>query len=361
MSRENIVVNDIEICDLTQLFCNNQKSFYLHIGNGAGALLNDDNNNMEHPLRVHRIANIIDCVFSPNILWSFYNSVLDADICHTIEQNHLSSDTILRQILALAAQYKCPIRLQVKPTAIDTQQLLKRHGFFELPTRDDAFQYIDLSKVSEDFSSSSINSVFVIRELDDSTQLDCQARKSQWGYVLCESFGFQKPHIHGPFYSDVWSRVRVGPVEPVRMFIALKNDRVVGGCQISLAHGVACLFNVTTIKSERGQGIGKALSIVAIENVRKLHYRYMLLQASDMGSPVYKKLGFKPMLSYKLFVKLGTVAWQFNLLEILLRIVGVQRLQRAISMIRKLFKMHLTLTFIVITLIAGFLAILFRQ
>ena len=263
-------------------------------------------------------------------------------------------------VLSLAFHYQCPIRAQVKPTAVNTENLLKRYGFFELPQGTDAFQFIDLYRTDQVFKSADVDSAITIHELDDATQDDCRMRKTEWGDVLCRSFGFPKPQIYGPFYSDVWSRVDVGPAQSLRMFIALKNNRVVGGCHLNLACGIASLYNVTTLKNERGQGIGKALSLIAMTIAKEAGYRYLVLQASGMGSPVYKKLGFQSIPSYKVFVKIATAAWYYKIIEFVLVLLTVQRIQRFLGAIRMLSQNVPTLTIAIIVIIGIFSAIIFR-
>ncbi|CAF0931425.1 unnamed protein product [Adineta steineri] len=180
------------------------------------------------------------------------------------------------------------------------------------------------------------------------------------GSVLCKSFGYINPETYGPFYSNVWSRVEVGSTKPLRMFITVKNDRVVGGSHVNLAHGVACLYNVTTVNSERGQNIGKALSAAAMICAKESNYRYMVLQASDMGSPVYKKLGFKPIPSYKLFIKLETAAWYFKVIEIILTIISIQRILQFIRLLKKPSKTFLSIMMIVSIVVVIFIAMVLR-
>ncbi|CAF1038895.1 unnamed protein product [Rotaria sordida] len=361
MSTMNILTKDIELSELNELFCENKKSFYLYIANYAASDGNENEQDTK-PLRFHKIENMIDCIFSPNMFWSFYNAILNTDICDTMEHYHCNDkDKIIKQILSLASDYKCPTRLQVKPSAFDTQKLLKRYGFFELPQMNDEYQYIDFYHSDNLLKYDDAKSDIKIYELDDSTQADCQLRKLEWGYVLCESFGFRNAEIHGPFYADVWSRVEVGPTKPIRMFIAVKDDRVIGGCHLTLASGIACLFNVTTLKNERGKGIGKALSLIAMVNARELNYRYMTLQASRMGAPIYKKLGFKPIPSpYRSYVKIATAAWYYKIIEMPLAMFGIQRLQRLINIIQKLSKNLLVVMMIVIIPVGILIARMFK-
>ena len=362
MTTTNLLTEDIELAELSSLFCKNQKSFHLYIANYAASNSNNnDNETAAKPLRLHKVENMVDCVFSPNMYWSFYNTILDTDICSTMKDHHYNNnDKLMEQILSLTSSYKCPVRALVKPTAINTENLLKRYGFIELPNRNDSFQYIDLLDENNVSKSMNVNPCIKIYELDDSTQDDCRMRKSEWGYVLCSSFGFRNPELYGTFYADVWQRVEVGPTKPIRMFIAIKNNRVIGGCHVSLACGVACLFNVTTLKDERGQGVGAGLSIAAIQSAKELNYRYMVLQASNMGSIVYKKLGFKSIPPYKMFIKISTIAWYFKIIETLLIIFGVERIQRFITAIQKLLSNRFTILLIIIMIIGIFIAILFR-
>lgn len=356
-----ILTQNTEAIQLTDLFCKNQRSFYQYIANYAASHDDNDDEKDTKPLRIHKINNIIDCIFSPKMHWSFYNAILDTDMCQTIKKHHSNDDDgIIRQILSLASHYQCPMRAQIKPTAIDTENLLKRHGFFELPQGTDAFQFIDFYHNDQVLKSADVHSTIRIYELDDSTQDDCRMRKTEWGDVLCQSFGFPKPQVYGPFYSNVWSRVEVGPTKPIRMFIALKNNQVVGGCHLNLACGVACLYNVTTLQNERGQGIGKALSLIAMISAKEAGYRYLVLQASGMGSPVYKKLGFQSIPPYKVFVKIATAAWYFKIVEWVLVSLTVQRIQRFFGVLRMLSYNVPILTIVMIVMIGLFLAIIFR-
>ena len=345
------------LSELTSLFCKNQHSFYSYI---AKYMVRADNEeaNSDKPLRLHTIANSIDCIFSRNHLWSFYNATLDTDIFHTIKQGGSDPNQAIQRILSLASLYKCSIRSTVKSTASDAGHLLKRYGFFELPSRSDAYQYIDFHQFDHSSKCTDLSSDIKIYELDGCTQTDCEQKKAEWGYVLCESFGMSRPELHGPFYSKIWSRVQVGPSTPVRMFFAIKNDRVVDGYHASLACGVACLCNVTTLKSERGQGIGKALSMAAMNSAQQLNYRYMVLQSSEMGSPVYKGLDFDPTPPYKVFVKLSTMAWYFKIVEVVVQLFGIPCLQQFIDVIRKPITADLLISTIGIISLAACYAII---
>ena len=54
------------------------------------------------------------------------------------------------------------------------------------------------------------------------------------------------------------------------------------------------IWAVYTEPFYRGRGIGKALTERAIEHLRNVGCTHVVLHASDVGAPMYEKLGFTP-------------------------------------------------------------------
>ncbi len=59
------------------------------------------------------------------------------------------------------------------------------------------------------------------------------------------------------------------------------------------AAGVAVLYNVGTLPEFRGRGLGKLVSVAAMEAGRADGYRLGVLQATSMGEPLYRAIGFE--------------------------------------------------------------------
>jgi GNAT superfamily N-acetyltransferase len=107
---------------------------------------------------------------------------------------------------------------------------------------------------------------------------------------------------------DAW-RSQIPPKlagEPVPLrWIGRLDGTVVATSRISIGAGVAGLYAITTQPLHRGKGYGRAMTIAALRAARRLDYRIGVLQASDLGYSVYRRLGFRDLFSYAVFVHPG--------------------------------------------------------
>jgi len=111
----------------------------------------------------------------------------------------------------------------------------------------------------------------------------------QWIHIA--SIGFDVPAE----YEKVWYDFFVEAVFdlPFRTYLALLNGQPVGTSQLFLSAGVAGIYNVTCLPEARGQGIGAAITLAPSLAARGMGYRVGILQASDLGARVYRRLGFQ--------------------------------------------------------------------
>jgi len=104
-----------------------------------------------------------------------------------------------------------------------------------------------------------------------------------------------EPFTRMILYADLGDRFR--------HYIGHLDGRPVAASSVLLALGVAGLYNVATLPEARGRGIGAYMSSAPLLEAREDGYRVGVLQASDMGRPVYVGLGFRDrgrLISYSL-------------------------------------------------------------
>ncbi len=90
--------------------------------------------------------------------------------------------------------------------------------------------------------------------------------------------------------------------EPIPLrYLGLLDGRPVATSRIAIAAGVAGLYAVATLPDVRGRGFGRALTLAALEAGRSIGYRIGVLQASDDGLPVYRRIGFRTIFDYAVY------------------------------------------------------------
>ena len=76
-------------------------------------------------------------------------------------------------------------------------------------------------------------------------------------------------------------------------FVASLGGVPLGCATLFLGAGVAGLYHVATVERARGRGIGKAVTLAALEHARDQGYRAAILHASKEGEPIYRRIGFQ--------------------------------------------------------------------
>jgi ribosomal protein S18 acetylase RimI-like enzyme len=150
---------------------------------------------------------------------------------------------------------------------------------------------VDLALLPETLSTSHALKIVTIED---------QYTLRQW--IHAASIGFR---IGGQFeqvWRDLFADVICNP--QYRTYLALWNGKPVGTSQLFLSGGVAGIYNVSCLPEARGQGIGSALTLAPLLEARRLGYRIGILQASQQGYGVYRRLGFQD------FGRLSVYLWK---------------------------------------------------
>ena len=85
-------------------------------------------------------------------------------------------------------------------------------------------------------------------------------------------------------------------------FLADLDGRPVGIAMTIVSHGVAGIYWVGSLKEARGRGVGRAVTAAAIDAGFDLGAEIASLQASPMGEPLYREMGFETIFAYRLLM-----------------------------------------------------------
>jgi GNAT superfamily N-acetyltransferase len=179
------------------------------------------------------------------------------------------------------------IGLDTKPANLS--EYLIAHGF--TTQGDGAGMAIDLLAMNEDVP---VPAGLKIVEVKDLKTL------KTWCHIT--SVGFSIPEAAEPGLVD-WFTTDIQLKQPLKFYLGLLQGKPVATSMYFLAEGVAGIYFVATVPEVRNRGIGFAVTRRPLQEARKKGYRVGILQASKMGEPVYRRMGFKE------YCKIGSYTW----------------------------------------------------
>lgn len=78
------------------------------------------------------------------------------------------------------------------------------------------------------------------------------------------------------------------------LYVGYLGETPVATSELTVGGGVGGLYNICTLITHRRRGFGAALSLQPLLDARLQGYQTAILQASDEGARVYRRLGFEP-------------------------------------------------------------------
>jgi len=117
------------------------------------------------------------------------------------------------------------------------------------------------------------------------------------GDTLAE--GFELRNEIGKGVSDAVVSYGMSPTR--RWFLGLLNGKAVTVSLLVLHDEFAGIYCVATVPEARGRGLGYAITREPLMAARTDGYSIAVLEASRMGFPVYKRIGFKQLFEFKTY------------------------------------------------------------
>lgn len=132
-------------------------------------------------------------------------------------------------------------------------------------------------------------------------RVSSQDHRDVWGDVFAR--GYELPPRLGAAFSGGISGDDAEDAR-IQYFWVLKGDTPVCTSFIYLNKGVAGVYGVATLPEERGKGLGAHVTAEPLRMAHKLGYRVGVLQSSEAGYPIYKRIGFSDFGEIPLYVRM---------------------------------------------------------
>jgi GNAT superfamily N-acetyltransferase len=113
--------------------------------------------------------------------------------------------------------------------------------------------------------------------------------------------GFEMP-VYPQNYFESFRDTGFGGDAPTQLFLARLHGQPVASAMLFKEAGIAGLYNVGTIPSARGLGIGRAITLAAMDAGRQDGCHLATLYASKLGVNIYRQLGFTEWFQYDNYV-----------------------------------------------------------
>lgn len=160
----------------------------------------------------------------------------------------------------------------------DWETILSKHGFGF--SDDTPGMAVDLHTLNESMSAVDGLEIRVVKD---------EETLRVWTNVFINGYGL--PPSWESLSYELW--LKFGFDFPMQNYLGYLNGKPVATSTLFYGGGAAGIYDVATLPEMRGKGLGAALTLQPLLDARKQGYRVGVLQSSEMGFNVYKKLGFR--------------------------------------------------------------------
>ena len=195
-------------------------------------------------------------------------------------------EAVIARARALGAPFLWDVGPSMRP--LDLGDHLLRHGFSD--EGEEPAMGVALAQLPETLSLP--DGVTIERVLD-------RAAQEQWVRTSCEGFGMPPSAIEPEVAA--MAHDSLGDDAAAHYYLARLHGEPVATSALMPAAGVAGIFAVSTIAAARGRGIGTTVTMAPLLDARKRGYYVGVLQASEMGYPVYARMGFSEQFRYRMY------------------------------------------------------------
>tara|TARA_B100000029_G_scaffold416737_1_gene421114 strand:+ start:119 stop:910 length:792 start_codon:yes stop_codon:yes gene_type:complete len=217
------------------------------------------------------------------------HSGLPHPIANLVIARSIKNATLMSEAIA-------PLRSDDHPAGVACLEVIGRD--IEAVLTDSGFQLVEqltaMGISLEELATSPPRSGLSLREVEGNEH-------DEWVNVMSEGYELPRAFVDriGP---GVVSSI-AAPGEQWRYFIADLDGTPAGTATLVIRDGVVGVYNISTLPSHRGRGIGAFVTSEPLVLARADGYRTAILQSSEMGLPVYKRIGFSSFGTFPFYVR----------------------------------------------------------
>jgi len=138
-----------------------------------------------------------------------------------------------------------------------------------------------------------------VREVVDSGTLDL------WRKAVDRGFGWPSYGARDVADNLEYFLTTGDPQRHLVAYVGVAEEVPVASSLVFFGAGVAGIYHVSTDPDHRGRGLGSTITRAPLLEARSRGYRIAVLHATEMGYPVYQRLGFEEVCHVGLRLRLG--------------------------------------------------------
>ena len=137
----------------------------------------------------------------------------------------------------------------------------------------------------------------VVRQVSDAA--DAQA------FVEISAAAYETIQLPAAVTRKLLGNPNAGCVPQTRVQVLFEREQPMAAAMLVFSHGIAGVYWVGTLPAARGRGYAEAVTRAISNQAFAEGARAVILQASTMGEPVYRRIGYREFTRYPMYVALA--------------------------------------------------------